>query len=124
LSRPRSGFRPVEKMIGSLSKPKLSRYTYISLYSKVMLNRLILNLGKFQLIFSPFIQIVMHQENTIIYHTYADLQEATIILDKLNANGIQAYLKNENVLGLDPVGGVELRIFEKDLAEVENILAQ
>ncbi len=66
----------------------------------------------------------MHQENTIIYHTYADLQEATIILDKLNANGIQAYLKNENVLGLDPVGGVELRIFEKDLAEVENILAQ
>lgn len=66
----------------------------------------------------------MLQENTITYHTYNDLTEATIILDKLNDVGIQAFLKEENVMGLDPVGGVELRIFEKDLKKVEEVLAK
>ena len=66
----------------------------------------------------------MQQENTIIYRTYNDLQEATIILDKLNEMGIQGFLKEENVMGLDPVGGVELRIFEKDLKKVEEVLAE
>ena len=65
----------------------------------------------------------MQQENTIIYHTYNDLMEATIVMDKLNENGIQAFLKDENVMGLDPVGGVELRIFEKDLKKAEEVLA-
>ena len=66
----------------------------------------------------------MQQENTIIYRTYIDLQEATIILDKLNEMGIQGFLKEENVMGLDPVGGVELRIFEMDLKKVEEVLAE
>ena len=65
----------------------------------------------------------MDKENTIILHTYNNLQEATIAIDKLKANGLNAYLQEENVMGLDPIGGTELRIFEKDRAAAEEILA-
>lgn len=65
----------------------------------------------------------MDPENTITLHTYNNLQEATIAMDKLKANGLNAYLLEENVMGLDPIGGTELRIFEKDRAAAEEILA-
>ena len=65
----------------------------------------------------------MEQENTVVLHTYNNLQEATIAIDKLKANGLNAYLQEENVMGLDPIGGTELRIFEKDRAAAEEILA-
>lgn len=65
----------------------------------------------------------MDKENTIVLHIYNSLQEATIALDQLKANGINAYLLEENVMGLDPVGGTELRIFEKDIAAAKAILA-
>ena len=54
----------------------------------------------------------MAQDKTIILHTYNDLLEAKMIQDKLKANGIDSILNDENVMGLDPVGGVELKIFE------------
>lgn len=65
----------------------------------------------------------MTQDNTIILHTYNDMAEATMIHDKLEANGISSFLNDENVMGLDPVGGVELRIFEKDKDAAEKIIA-
>ena len=34
--------------------------------------------------------------------------------NKLEDHGITSSLTDENVLGLDPVGGIELKIFEKD----------
>ena len=60
------------------------------------------------------------QEKTIILHTYPDISEAQIMQEKLRENGIPSFLNDENVLGLDPVGGVELRIFEydRDVAEM------
>ncbi len=64
----------------------------------------------------------MDNQHTIVFKTYSSIAEATVILDKLETNGIRAFLNDENVLGLDPVAGVELKIFEKDLAAVENIL--
>ena len=64
----------------------------------------------------------MTQDNTIVLHTYNDLLEAQMIQDKLKENGIPSFLNNENVLGLDPVGGTELRIFEKDKEAAERIL--
>ncbi len=63
------------------------------------------------------------QEKTIVLHTYTDTLEAKIIQDKLKVNGIEAFLNDENVLGFDPVGGVELRIFEKDRSAAEKIIA-
>ncbi len=64
----------------------------------------------------------MTQDKIIILHTYNDLQEAIMIQEKLKENGIESYLNDENVMGLDPVGGVELRIFEKDIAAAEKII--
>ena len=62
------------------------------------------------------------QNKTIILHTYNDLQEAIMVQDNLKANGIESYLEDENVMGLNPVGGVELRIFEKDKEAAEKIM--
>lgn len=59
----------------------------------------------------------MPQDQTIVLHTYTDMLEAKMIQDKLQAKGIQSFLANENVMGLDPVGGAELKIFEKDKEE-------
>ena len=61
-------------------------------------------------------------DDTIVLHTYADMSEATIMQDKLQENGIESFLNDENVLGLDPIGGVELKIFEKDKEAAEKIL--
>ena len=64
----------------------------------------------------------MIQEKTIILHTYNDMLEAKMIQDKLKENGIESYLNDENVMGLDPVGGVELKIFEKNKEAAEKII--
>ncbi len=65
----------------------------------------------------------MAQDKTIILTTFNDLLEAKIAQDKLNAKGIESFLKNENVMGLDPVGGVELKIFEKDKEAAQKIIS-
>ena len=67
--------------------------------------------------------MVMTQNKTITLHIYSSLQEAQMIRDKLKENGIESFLNDENVLGMDPVGGVELKIFEKDKEAAESIIA-
>lgn len=64
----------------------------------------------------------MTQDITITLHTYTDMPEATIAMDQLKENGIECFLNDENVMGLDPVGGVELKIFEKDKEAAQKIL--
>ena len=63
------------------------------------------------------------KDRTVTLHTYPDIVQAKIIQDKLKESGVDAFLNDENVLGMDPVAGVELRIFEKDKAAAEKILA-
>ncbi len=62
------------------------------------------------------------QDKTIVLHVYNDMTEAKMIQDRLAENGIESFLNDENVLGLDPVGGVELRLFEKDKEAAEKII--
>ncbi len=64
----------------------------------------------------------MTQDHTIILHTYNDLVEANMALDKLKENGIEGYLEDENVMNLNPIGGVELKVFSKDKEAAEKIL--
>lgn len=64
----------------------------------------------------------MTEDKTIVLHTFNDMLEATLAQDKLNENGIESFLQNENVMGLDPVGGVELKIFEKDMEAAKKLL--
>lgn len=61
-------------------------------------------------------------EKTIVLHTYPDMYEAAIMQELLNENGIDSFLNDENVMGVDPVGGTELRIFEKDKEIAESIV--
>jgi hypothetical protein len=65
----------------------------------------------------------MRQEKTIILSTYNDMLEATFIQDKLAANGINSFVQNENPIGLNPLGGIELKIFEKDKEAAEKIIS-
>jgi Putative prokaryotic signal transducing protein len=66
----------------------------------------------------------MQQDHTIIFHIFDDILEANIAQEKLNANGIDSFLENENVMGLNPLGGIELKIFSKDKEAAEKILAE
>ncbi len=64
----------------------------------------------------------MMQEKTIILSTYNDMLEATFVQDKLKINGIDSFVQNANPIGLNPLGGVELKIFEKDKEAAQKII--
>ena len=56
----------------------------------------------------------MNQEKTVVLQTFTNLIEAKSMQNKLMENGIRSFLRDENVLAMDPVSGIELSIFEKD----------
>jgi len=60
--------------------------------------------------------IVMQQdkEKTITLRSFSDIMDAKTMQMTLSEYGIESFLKDENVLGMDPVAGVELKVFEKD----------
>lgn len=62
------------------------------------------------------------KSRTITLRTYPEMTEAQMMQDKLKANGIESFLHDDNVMGMDPVAGVELKVFEKDVEEAEKIL--
>ena len=66
----------------------------------------------------------MQQDHTIVIAIYNDIVEANVAQEKLKENGINSFLENENVMGLNPLGGIELKIFSKDKEAGEKILTQ
>jgi putative signal transducing protein len=66
----------------------------------------------------------MQQDHTIVIAIYNDIVEANVAQEKLKENGINSFLENENVMGLNPLGGIELKIFSKDKEAAEKILTQ
>lgn len=65
----------------------------------------------------------MKQDHTIVLTIYNDIVEANLAQEKLRAKGIDSFLEDENVMGLNPLGGIELKIFSKDKEAAEKILA-
>ena len=65
----------------------------------------------------------MKQDHTIIIYIFNDILEANIAREKLKEKGIDSSLEDENVVGLNPLGGIELKIFSKDKEAAEKILA-
>jgi len=71
----------------------------------------------------------MNTEDKIItFETYYDPMLAHIIRTRLEASGIPCFIADENTLVANPfynqaVGGVKLKIFEKDLERCREILA-
>jgi len=61
--------------------------------------------------------------STVTLHVYPDVTQAKMMQDKLKENGIDSFLNDENVLGMDPIGGVELKVFEDDKNAAERILS-
>lgn len=61
-------------------------------------------------------------EETMILQTFSDRLEADLAKEKLDAQGISAFLVDENVVGLNPLGGIELKIFSKDFEQAKQIL--
>ena len=66
----------------------------------------------------------MQQDHTVVLSIYNDVVEANMAREKLKANGIDSFLENENVMGLNPLGGIELKIFSKDKETAEKILSE
>lgn len=66
--------------------------------------------------------IVNNTEETMVVAVYNDVVLATAAKDKLESAGIRAFLVDENVVGLDPVSGIELKIFKQDLSKATALL--
>ena len=66
----------------------------------------------------------MTQDKTTVLRIFNDMVEATAAQDKLKANGINSFLENENPIGLNPLGGTELKIFSKDIEQAKKIIAE
>ncbi len=49
---------------------------------------------------------------------------ASIVQNKLREEGIDSFLVDENVVGLNPLGGVEVKIFSRDLKTAKKILSE
>ncbi|MBC7536733.1 MAG: DUF2007 domain-containing protein [Ferruginibacter sp.] len=66
----------------------------------------------------------MTEDKIVVVQIYNDIMDATLAKDKLKENGIDSFLENENPIGLNPLGGTELKIFSTDKEQAEKIIAQ
>ncbi|WP_432326291.1 putative signal transducing protein [Mucilaginibacter sp. P25] len=71
---------------------------------------------------------VQPEEKIITFETYYDVMLAHIIRTKLEGYGIPCFIADENTIGSNPlynqaVGGIKLKIFERDLERCREILA-
>ena len=64
----------------------------------------------------------MIQDKTIVLQIFNEMAEANLVRDKLYANDIPSFIENENPIGLNPLGGLELKIFSRDKERAENII--
>ena len=67
-------------------------------------------------------------DRIVTFESYYDPMLAHIVRTRLEANGIQCFIADENIVMGNPiynqaVGGVKLKIFEKDIERCREILA-
>ncbi len=69
--------------------------------------------------------MITHHENekTVVLSIFNEALEASLVQDKLATAGIESFLQDENVVGLNPLGGIELKVFSNDLAKAKELLA-
>lgn len=58
----------------------------------------------------------------VVVEVYRDAFQAGIAQDLLKENNITSFLEEENILGLNPAGGVEVKVRAKDFLVAKNIL--
>jgi len=64
------------------------------------------------------------QDSTILLYTYNDILEANLVQEKLKAQGIDSFVENEDIAGLNPLGGIKVKIFSKDKEAAEKIISE
>ncbi|WP_221268982.1 putative signal transducing protein [Mucilaginibacter sp. X5P1] len=69
------------------------------------------------------------EDRIVTFESYNDPMLAEIIKGRLEANGIDCYIADNNTIGMNPLytqalGGVKLKIFEHDFKTCQLILAQ
>ena len=62
-------------------------------------------------------------DETVVLEIFDDLGAATTAQAKLKEQQIDSFIHDANVMGLDPVAGIELKIFSKDLARAKKLLS-
>ena len=68
--------------------------------------------------------IIMTQDKIIVLKTFNSILEANLAQDKLKENGINSFFENENPIGLNPLGGIELKIFLNDKEKADIVIMQ
>jgi len=66
----------------------------------------------------------MTHDTIITLYTFKDILEATLAVDKLKANKIESFLQDETRAGINPLGGVELKVFSKDKEKADEIIGE
>ncbi len=66
----------------------------------------------------------MKQDEIVILYTFKDILEATLVVDKLKMKGIDSFVEDLTVSGINPLGGVELKVFSKDKMEADKIVEE
>lgn len=61
---------------------------------------------------------------TVVLEVVNDLLAAGFVQNKLKEEGIESFLVDENVVGLNPLGGIEVKIFSKDMEKAKKILSK
>jgi len=70
-------------------------------------------------------QMITHNKDQIVVvKIFNDSLAANFAQNKLREEGIESFLADENVVGLNPLGGIELKIFSKDLEKAKKILSE
>lgn len=69
------------------------------------------------------------ENKIILYRTFENPIEANFILTRLKDAGFDCFLSGEHTAGLRPlfdasISGIQLHVFEKDVAEIERFLLE
>jgi hypothetical protein len=65
-----------------------------------------------------------NQEETVVLEVFTDMGAAVSAQSKLAEQEIYSSIHDENVLGMDPVAGIELKVFEKDVERAKQIISE
>jgi hypothetical protein len=68
--------------------------------------------------------ITHNKDEIVVLNIFNDLLAANFVQNNLKEEGIESFLVDENVVGLNPLGGIELKIFSNDLEKAEKILSE
>ena len=68
--------------------------------------------------------ITHNKDETVVLKIFNDSLTASFAQNKLREEEIESFLVDENVVGLNPLGGIELKVFSRDLKKAEKILSE